>query len=489
MGILAMHLASHTNGVSKLHGVVSRRIWKDVWPSVPEDEVPIKAIVNGIHIRSWVSKDMIGLFDRYLGPALAQDSSDPDVWKRVEDIPDDELWRTHERRRERLVAFARRRLRKQLENRGALSSEIDLASESLNPEALTIGFARRFATYKRATLILQDLDRLIKILGNKDRPVQIIYSGKAHPRDGGGKELIQAVVRICRQEEVQHHIVFLEDYDMCVARYLVQGVDLWLSTPRRFREASGTSGMKAAANGVINMSVLDGWWHEAYNSDIGWSIGREEDYDDEEYQNRLESNAIYEMLEEEVVPLFYDRGPDRLPRGWIARMKASMIACCPVFNTNRMVHEYIERAYHQCTEHWQRLAADDFAKVRALSAWKARVRQGWPDIRIDNVEMDEIPEIKVGTHVTVRAQVHLGNLTPEDVLVAIYQGRVDPQGNIDADLSITMNCSASHGDSNYTFQGTIPCRSSGLHGYSVRIIPEHEDMSSPHELGLILWAS
>ena len=489
MGVLAMHLAGRINGVSKLHGVVSRRIWNNVWPDVPEDEVPIKAIVNGIHIRSWVSKDMIGLFDRYLGPALAQDPSNPDIWKRVDSIPDDELWRTHERRRERLVAFARCRLREQLERRGTLSAEINLASESLDPEALTIGFARRFATYKRSTLILRDIKRLARILGDKDRPVQIIFSGKAHPRDGGGKELIQAVVRTCRQEEVRSHIIFLEDYDMCVARYLVQGVDLWLNTPRRPREASGTSGMKAAANGVINMSVLDGWWHEAYRSDIGWSIGREEEYDDEEYQDKIESDAIYEMLEEEVVPLFYNRGPDRLPRGWIARMKASMIANCPVFNTNRMVHEYIERAYHPCTEHWQRLAANDFARVRNLSAWKAYIRQHWSGIRIDNVEMDETPEVKVGMHITIKAQVHLGSLTPEDVAVEIYQGQIDPQGNIVAGLSILMDCSESNGDGNYAFQGNIPCRSSGLHGYSVRVVPKHEDLSSPYELGLILWAS
>jgi len=487
MGILAMRLAARTNGVSRLHGVVSRKIWGNVWPNVPENEVPIKAIVNGIHIRSWVSKDMEGLFDRYLGPAWARDPSDPDAWERVKQIPDDELWRTHERRKERLVAFARRRLKKQLENRGALASEIALAGESLNPEALTIGFARRFATYKRSTLILSDLERLAKILCNKDRPVQIIFAGKAHPRDGGGKELIQNIIRVCRQKEARLHIVFIEDYDMCVARYLVQGVDLWLNTPRRLREASGTSGMKAAANGVINMSILDGWWHEAYSPDVGWAIGREEEYESDEYQDMVEANAMYEMLEDEIIPMFYERGQDRLPREWIGRMKASMAALCPVFNTNRMVHEYIERAYHPCAEQWRNLTADNFAKVRELASWKSHMRRHWSEICIGNIEMDEPSEIKVGAQVAVRTHVHLGSLIPEDVSVEIYQGRVDSEGQIVNALPLRMRCSASHGEGNYTFDGAIACRSSGLHGYSVRILPNHDGLSSPHELGLILW--
>ena len=489
MAVLALHLAARSNGVSTLHGVVSRNMWKNVWPGVPEDEVPINSVVNGIHIKSWVSKDMQGLFERYLGPEWAREPYDGGVWERVNQIPDDELWRTHERRRERLVAFARGRLKNQLKNRGALSSEINLANESLNPDALTIGFARRFAGYKRATLILRDTERLARILGDKDRPVQIIYAGKAHPQDTEGKQMIQAVIHNCRGDEFRRKIVFIEDHDMSVARYMVQGVDLWLNTPRRPREASGTSGMKAAANGAINMSVLDGWWHEAYNSDIGWAIGREEDYDNEEYQDMVESNAIYKMLEEEVVPLFYNRAADRLPRGWIARMKASMVAICPEFNTHRMVHEYIDQAYHLCIAHWEGLTADNFAKVRELASWKARVRQHWPDIRIDKVEMDEMPEIRVGEYVTVKAHVHLGKLTPEDVAVEIYQGQVDPQGKIINALPIFMNCSESHGEGNYTFMGVIACHSSGLHGYSIRILPGHHDLSSPYEMGLILWAS
>ncbi len=241
-------------------------------------------------------------------------------------------------------------------------------------------------------------------------------------------------------------------------------------------------------NGAINMSILDGWWHEAYNSDIGWAIGREEDYDDEGYQDMVESNAIYEMLEQEVIPLFYNRGADHLPRGWIALMKASMAAICPEFNTHRMVHEYIKQAYHPCVAHWESLTANNFAKVRELTSWKVRIRQHWSGIRIGKVEMDEMSEVKVGEHVTIKAQVHLGSLTPEDVAVEAYQGQVDPQGNLVNALSISMSCLESHEEGNHTFMAAIPCRFSGLYGYSVRILPKHHDLTSPYEMGLILWA-
>jgi len=490
MAILALRLSSHSNAVSELHGGVSRKMWKDIWPGVPEDEVPIDSISNGVHVRSWVSNDMEGLFDRYLGPWWAEDPTDLRVWKQIKKIPDDELWRTHERRRERLVAFARRRLQQQLERRGASSSEVEQAIESLNPEALTIGFARRFTTYKRAALILRNTERLAKILCNRDMPVQIIYAGKAHPQDMAGKELIREIIHTARQENLRRHIVFIEDHDMNIARYLIQGSDLWLSTPRRLREASGTSGMKAAINGVINMSILDGWWHEAYKTEIGWAIGREELYEDEEYQDEVESNAIYDILEKEVVPLFYDRGNDGLPRGWIAMMKATMSTICPIYNTDRMVHEYTMRFYHPCVEQWQTLTADDFARAKELAAWKSHLREQWSSIRIDSVKMDEVSEVKVGDQITVRTQVHLGAITPSDVAVEIYQGPVDPhRGEITKAETIQMNCMASHGNGDYTFEGAIPCRSSGMFGYSVRILPKRENVKALYEQGLILWAS
>ena len=278
MAVLALNLSAGANGVARLHGKVSRRLWQWVYPNVPEDEIPIKSVTNGIHVQTWISREMGTLLDRYLDPAWRTEESRPEVWGEIESVPDAELWRTHERRRERLVAFTRQRLRRQLENRGASQSAVEAADEVLNPDALTIGFARRFATYKRATLLFRDLDRLKSILNNPDYPIQIIFAGKAHPHDTGGKELIRQIVNATRDVELRHSVVFLENYDMNIARHLVQGVDVWLNTPQRPKEASGTSGMKVIYNGGLNCSILDGWWAEGYQPEVGWAIGKGEEY-------------------------------------------------------------------------------------------------------------------------------------------------------------------------------------------------------------------
>ena len=356
MPILALRLADRVNGVSKLHGEVSRRLWQNIWPNLSEDEVPITSVTNGIHLRSWISVDTIAAFlDQYLGKQWREDSLHPDIWQKIDDIPDEELWRAHEQCRERLVAMARQRLRAQLKHQGFAPSKIKVADEVLNPKTLTIGFARRFVEYKRPTLILRDPERLCRILTNRDHPVQIVFAGKAHPEDKIGKELIQQIVHFMGQKGLQRQIVFLEDYDISLACYLVQGVDVWLNTPRRPSEACGTSGMKAAVNGNLNISVLDGWWAEAYQPHIGWAIGHGEEYEDPEYQDEIESQAIYDLLEREVIPLFYDRSDDGLPRAWIKRMKATMQAVCPRFNTGRVVREYCEHFYIPAAEQYQRL--------------------------------------------------------------------------------------------------------------------------------------
>ncbi len=487
MAILALRLAAHTNGVSRLHGRVARKMWQSLWPGVPEDEVPITSITNGVHIPSWISFDMAGLYDRYLGPRWLAHQADQTVWGRVDEIPDEELWRTHERRRERLVAVVRRRLSEQLEKRGAPLSEVERASEVLDPAALTIGFARRFATYKRATLILRDPDRLASILNDKAHPVQIIFAGKAHPQDNPGKELIQQIIHLARREEFRRRIVFIEDYDMSIARYLVQGADVWLNTPLRPREASGTSGMKAAANGVINVSTLDGWWDEAYEPDTGWAIGRGELYEDLNYQNDIESRAIYGILEKEIVPLFYDRNSNGLPHKWIARMKAAMRTICPIFNTNRMVREYAERFYLPAAQRYRHLAEDGMARAKALAQWKSHLHEHWPEIQVDNVEAEVPAELKVGAELQVRAQVNLGALDPRDVTVQLYYGPLDTRGEIPKGEVISMKWVESNGDGSHVFVGAIPCRTSGRYGYALRILPHHEDLSNPYEPGLILW--
>ncbi len=327
MTVLALRTASFSNGVSKLHGQVSRNMWNSVWKSLPESEVPIGHVTNGVHFRTWVSIEMNQLYDRYLGPKWREEPADRRLWQRTESIPAGELWRTHERRRERLVGFARRQLRAQMISRGASKSMIEDADEVLSPDALTIGFGRRFASYKRATLLLRDPERLSRILNNPERPVQIIYSGKAHPRDDAGKQLIETIINLAARPDFRRKLVFLENYDMAVARYMVQGCDVWLNTPLRPQEASGTSGMKALANGAINVSTLDGWWDEAWqigarlHADVGWALGSGESYVDPVQQDQVEAAALYDLLEREIVPAFYDRRTDGLPRKWIAIMK------------------------------------------------------------------------------------------------------------------------------------------------------------------------
>jgi starch phosphorylase len=488
MAVFAVGMSSHSNAVSKLHAVVARRLWSNLWPNVPDEEIPIEHITNGVHLRSWISQDMGTLLDRYLGPRWTEEPSDTSIWSRVREIPDEELWRTHERRRERLVNFGRRRLRAQLEARGAPPTETETASEVLNPEALTIGFARRFATYKRATLLLHDAERLARILNDTARPVQIIMAGKAHPQDQGGKELIQEIVKFARQEEFRHRIVFLENYDINVARYLVQGVDVWMNTPRRLQEASGTSGMKAAANGSLNMSVVDGWWEEGYSPDVGWAIGRGEIYENPDYQDEVESQIIYELLEKEIIPLFYNRGRDGLPRGWIAKMKASMSTLTPVFNTDRMLMEYADKLYLPTGRHYMDMEANSAQRARDLAAWKAKLRASWSQVRVEGVESETLPEVHVDSDFTVRARVKLGALSPDDVVVQLYYGGVNPQSEIDRGQVAPMRLQKTR-DGVHVYEGTIGFAASGLHGYTIRILPAHPDLANPFDSGLIYWFS
>ena len=490
MAVLAMRMAAYTNGVSELHGEVSRRMWQGVWPGVPAEEVPIGHVTNGVHQPSFISRDMTAIYDRYLGPRWRTVPADAEVWSRVDRIPSAELWNTHERRRERLVTFVRRRLGEQMARRGAPHAEVMAADEVLNPEALTIGFARRFATYKRATLLLRDPDRLIRLVSDRDRPVQIIYAGKAHPQDNPGKELIRRIVHLARRDELRPRLVFIENYDINVARYLLQGVDVWLNTPLRPHEASGTSGMKAAANGVLNCSILDGWWAEAYTPEIGWAIGSGEDYDDRNLQDHVESNALYNLLEQEIVPLFYERGSDGLPRRWIDKMKASIQTVGPSFNSHRMLQEYTEKYYLPAFERYRRLDGDSPALVKAYADWKRRMRESWPQIRVEEIQAEIPSETQVGAANDVTARLYLGSLKPEDVTVQLYYGQLDAAGEILSPHIVEMDSATSSSgaaDSLYTFTGSLCFDASGKHGFTVRVLPSHPEQVNPYETGLIKW--
>jgi len=490
MAVLAFRMAACANGVSRLHGQVSRKMWQSLWPGVPQKEIPISHVTNGVYPRGWISEEIAELFDRYLGRRWVENPADQGIWERINRIPAEELWRTHERRRERLVTFARRRLRQQLMRRSATRAEIDGADEVLNPSTLTIGFARRFATYKRADLLLHNPDRLARIVGNKERPVQIIFSGKSHPKDNLGKELIRQLVKLASREEFRRHIVFIEDYDMAVCRYLVQGVDLWLNTPRRLYEASGTSGMKAAFNGALNMSILDGWWDEAYQPAIGWAIGRGEEYeyDDLEHQYEVESSILYNLIEEEVAPLFYDRGGGGLPRRWIEYMFASMRAICPAFNTNRVVHEYLMRFYRPADERYRLLIENEGQQAKEMVGWKEQLRKNWSQIRIERAFTKMPREMKVGMPLEVETHVHLGKISPENVCIQAYIGPLDRDGQIVDGEAVSLTQQQAKGDDLYAFSGNVPCRETGLHGCAVRIVPKYKGLCNPFEPGLILWS-
>ena len=487
MTVLAVRLANITNGVSQLHGKVSRKMWRNLWPELPEAELPITSITNGVHTRSWLAPEMAQLYDRYLGVQWEERPTDYAIWRRADHIPDAELWRTHERRRERLVAFARARLKNQLRRRGAPPAEIARAEEALDPDALTIGFARRFATYKRGTLIFRNIDRLLAIINNKDRPVQIIFAGKAHPRDHSGKELIAEILHIARRPEFRRRILWLENYDIHVARTLVQGIDVWLNNPRRPLEASGTSGMKVCCNGGINMSVLDGWWVEGYMQNNGWAIGAGEEYTDLTYQDDVESRAIYDLLEQEVVPLFYTRSSDGLPRGWIRMMKQSISTCCPVFNTNRMIQDYVEKCYRPSAKRHNILLGDGLKNAVELAQWRKRLAQGWQQIKVEAVESNGADPMQVGKELDVKARVNLGGFSPDDVEVQLFHGQVDSLGDIPSPRTVTMSHNGTHEGNAWVFQGRIQCRASGQHGFAVRVLPRHANLSSPFEPGLVAW--
>jgi len=500
MPVLAMRLSSYVNGVSKLHGQISREMWGSLWPGVPVNEVPIISITNGIHIRNWLSGEMSSLYDRYLGPNWSDETIDKSVWETIEQVPDEELWRTHQRCKEQLIVFARKRLKAQMQRRGTYHTELNQAEEVLDPDVLTIGFARRFVSYKRGDLLLKDPQRFVKLLNRPNQPIQVIFAGKAHPRDTAGKDIIRQIIHFATQYSVQRRLVFLEDYDMDVARALTHGVDIWLSCPRRPMEASGTSGMKAAVNGVLNMSTLDGWWCEGYTPDIGWVIGAGERYEDNDYQDRVESQAVYNLLENEVIPLYYKRSADNLPRAWIRKVKNSIKWIAPKFSTHRMVAEYTRRFYNLAATRWQYLNADAMTKAKAFAQWKSDMRKAWPDFAVKDVIMEvkngngaeplnpKKPQLKVGSQLSVRALVKLGAVTPNDVSVELYHGPIDTWGNIKDSSAVRMDYKETSGKSGeHWFSGRMNCAKTGQHGAAVRVLPRHTDLVNPYELGLILW--
>lgn len=470
MTVVAIRLCAFLNGVSKLHGDVSRNMWHKIWPGLPRYEVPILGLTNGVHTPSWISHEHHDLYKKYLnvGPEGLPDDCD---WSRVDKIDDKEFWDVHMARKQKMVNIARAHLVAQHKRWGSDPTVIEEAGKVLNPNYLTIGFARRFATYKRATLFMRDLNRLMELVNDKDMPVQFVFAGKAHQADTQGKEFIKAVAQLSMDKRFQNRIIFVEDYNMNVARYLVQGVDVWMNNPIRPLEASGTSGMKAVINGVLNLSILDGWWEEGYSPEVGWAIGGTSPYNSEEERDYAESSAIYNIIRKYVAPLYYKRDKNDLPKGWIKMMKNCVKTLVPQFNTNRMLREYYEWFYVNAHRAFRKF--EDRGRISNFSSWRKRLQDNWGKVK---VVVDPLPdmEIRAGMKLPVRAMVWLGGLNPDEVEVQIHYGRTVGQIAFVEGKTVPMKLEAQAGDG-YLYKGEIPCDNSGKCDFAVRVIGHNQD--------------
>ncbi|MEX2262874.1 MAG: alpha-glucan family phosphorylase [Bryobacteraceae bacterium] len=486
MAVLALKTSTYRNAVSRLHRNVSQEMWHGLWPDLPTWEVPITSITNGVHLPSWINGDLSDLYDQYLQPDWREQCNNPATWDRIHEIPDEELLEAHRRRKRRLIAFLRERQVQASARRKAPTAELRRAGEVLDPNALTIGFARRFATYKRATLILRDVDRLKRLLCSKERPVQIVIAGKAHPKDHPGKSLIREIVQLSRDPDLWKHIVMVEDYDMKVARELVQGVDLWLNNPRRGEEACGTSGMKAGINGVLNLSILDGWFDEAYEISGGWAIGDRESYSED--QDAIHASSIYYLLENEIVPAFYERRDQGVPREWIRRVKQSLMGLSPQYNCRRMVGEYTDQLYTPAHLAYAEVRGDRFRLARERTLWNQKIREVWD--RVDFVDTGATPPKPVtsGCPVEVRAAVEMAGLDPGEVRVEAVVGRVGSNGDLEETEVLVLPHVKREGSVSIFATDLVP-EHTGRLGYALRISPNHyEDPLTRPCPAILKWA-
>lgn len=485
MAVMGLRLSQRANGVSLLHGSVSRSMFNGLWPDFDSADVPITSITNGVHAPTWVAPEIWNLAVERGAQDLAEQ---PHGWEVLGDVQDDTLWWTKRALRERLVHDARHRLRRSWLRRGATEAELGWIDGVLDPDVLTIGFARRVPSYKRLTLMLRDTDRLRSLLLDPERPVQLIVAGKAHPADEGGKRLIQELVQFADDPEVRHRIVFLPNYEIAMATVLYPGCDVWLNNPIRPLEASGTSGMKAALNGALNLSILDGWWDEWFDGENGWAIPTANGVEDPDRRDDLEASALYDLIETGVAPVFYGRGDDQVPHRWVEMMRHTLRTLGPKVLASRMVREYVERLYVPAAEASRSVSADGMALGRELAGWKERVRQVWPTIAVEHVDVS-IPDTKasLGADVALRAYVHLAELTPEDVQVQVLFGRVDNEDEITTPTVLDLDPVESYDSGRWRFDGHMPLDRTGPFGYTVRILPRHEGLASLADLGLVSY--
>lgn len=500
MAVMGLRLAQRANGVAKLHGVVSREMFSGLWPGFDHAEVPISSVTNGVHVPTWVDPKISALAVEHFGGSVLDQ---PD-WSKVYEISDQDVWLLRGELRAALVADVRRRLRASWKKRGAADAELAWTDAVLDPEVLTIGFARRVPTYKRLTLMLRDPARLKALLLNEQHPIQLVIAGKSHPADDAGKKMIQDLVRFTDDPEVRHRIVFLPNYDIAMARTLFPGCDVWLNNPLRPLEACGTSGMKSAINGGLNLSVLDGWWDEMYDGENGWAIPTANNGASAEERDDIEASALYELLETQVAPKFYGSagftesagaaGPSmpaesELPTHWISMIKHTLATLGPAVSAERMLADYVNGLYQPAAIAGRAAAADDFRQAREFARWRNRVRQAWPAVTVEHVDSEGVTEDpQIGDSLAIRAYLNLGGLAPADVRVEVAYGRALDSDELSETASAALGAAEDLGDGRYLFTGDVVIDRSGSFGYTVRVLPEHPALANPAELGLIASA-
>ena len=488
MGILALKHSGKKNGVSKLHGEVSRELFGEVWPNIASNESPIGYVTNGVHTCTWLSKDMKRLYNEYLKPYWQDDIQNDETWKEVESIPDEELWATHRQRKLKLIAVAKDNIKNRLTREGYHYDEVNQIVQSLDPDVLTIGFARRFATYKRATLLFRDLERITEILNNADRPVQIIYAGKAHPSDNEGKALIKYIHELSMKPQFKGKLFLLEDYNMYLSKYLISGVDVWLNTPRRPMEASGTSGQKAAANGVINFSVLDGWWAEGYNQKNGWTIGTNKEYSSYEEQDNADCQSIYDTLEKEIIPTYYDVDNKGISKRWINIMKNSICTNAGKYSTSRMLIDYTKDFYMPLCNLYNTYYKD-LGTVTEFNNWKHNLETNFDSIEITQ-EKDNADNITIdaGNNIEVRCKVKLPNIDKDSIEAQVYYGQISDNGVVNGIEVTPMTLEKSDDSTNtHEYKATIKLVTGGNYGYTFRVMPKSPMILDSENLNLVKW--
>lgn len=487
MGILALKIAGKKNGVSRLHGAVSRELFGEVWPNIAANESPITYVTNGIHTCSWLAQNLKELYNEYLIPYWQDNLHEDYVWEKIKDIPNKKLWEAHNNRKQKMLQMVKENTVNRLKRSGVSYEEIHEIVSKINPNALTIGFARRFATYKRATLIFKDLERITQILNDEAKPVQLIFAGKAHPADKVGQDLIKYINELSMKPQFKGKIFILENYNIGMSRYLISGVDVWLNNPRRPMEASGTSGQKASVNGVINFSVLDGWWAEGYDQANGWTIGTNAEFSSYEEQDKADSESLYNTLENKIIPLYYQNTKQDVPEKWIEMMKNSIITTGGKYSTSRMVVDYINKMYMPLCNLYNKYYAN-IESVAEYTSWKEELYNSWDKIEIRQSNNLSDITIDAGNNINVQAQVKLPNINPDNIEVQVYYGKIKENGMVDNISIIPMQLVDKNQEEHiYTFVSKIELTTGGDYGYTFRVMPKHEMILESSNLNLIKW--